>query len=36
MQACKIKQWKKGCSGLYRRFIYNSYDRLYKKKLIEV
>ena len=31
MQAGKIKQWKKGYSGLYRRFIYNSYDRLYKK-----
>ena len=29
MQAGKIKQWKKGYSGLYRRFIYNSYDRLY-------
>ncbi len=30
MQAGKIKQWKKGYSGLYRRFIYHSYDRLYK------
>ena len=30
MQAGKIKQWKKDCSRLYRGFIYNSYDRLYK------
>ena len=30
MQADKIKQWKKGYSRLDRRFIYNTYDRLYK------
>jgi len=30
MQAGKIKQWKKDYSRLYRGFIYNSYDRLYK------
>ena len=30
MQAGKIKQLKKDYSRLYRGFIYNSYDRLYK------